>query len=108
MKQPLTGILPVAPTPFHDDGRVDEDGMRRVIDCMIDQGVDAICILANYSEQFVLSDDERALLMKVSLEHAAGRVPMIVTISHFSTDIVVRRAKDAEALGASMVMMMPP
>ena len=108
MKQPLTGILPVAPTPFHDDGRVDEDGMRRVIDCMIDQGVDAICILANYSEQFVLSDDERALLMKVSLEHAAGRVPMIVTISHFSTDIVVKRAKDAETLGASMVMMMPP
>ena len=108
MKDALTGILPVAPTPFHDDGRVDEDGMRRVIDCMIDQGVDAICILANYSEQFLLSDEERALLMRLSLEHAAGRVPVIVTISHFYTDIVVRRAKDAEAQGASMVMMMPP
>ena len=108
MKDALTGILPVAPTPFHDDGRVDEEGMRRVIDCMIDQGVDAICILANYSEQFLLSDEERALLMRLSLEHAAGRVPVIVTISHFYTDIVVRRAKDAEAQGASMVMMMPP
>ncbi|WP_417668482.1 dihydrodipicolinate synthase family protein [Roseibium sp.] len=104
----LSGILPVAPTPFHEDGRVDEDGMRRVIDCMVDQGVDAICILANYSEQFVLSDDERALLMRLSLEQAAGRVPIIVTISHFSTAIVVRRAKDAEAMGASMLMMMPP
>lgn len=108
MKQALAGILPVAPTPFHADGRVDEDGMRRVIDCMIDQGVDAICILANYSEQFLLSDEERALLMRLSLEHAAGRVPIIVTISHFWTDLVVRRARDAEALGASMVMMMPP
>ncbi len=108
MKTPLTGILPVAPTPFHADGRVDEDGMRRVLDCMIDQGVDAICILANYSEQFVLSDDERAVLMKLSLEHVAGRVPVIVTISHFSTDIVVQRARDADALGAAMVMMMPP
>lgn len=108
MKQPLTGILPVAPTPFFDDGRLDEDGMRRVIDCMIDQGVDAICILANYSEQFVLSDEERAILMRLSLEHAAGRVPVIVTVSHFSTDIATRRARDAEALGASMVMMMPP
>ena len=108
MKDALTGILPVAPTPFHDDGRVDEDGMRRVIDCMIDQGVDAICILANYSEQFLLSDEERALLMRLSLEHAAGRVPVIVTISHFYTDIVVRRAKEAQAQGASMVMMMPP
>ncbi|MGF0539042.1 dihydrodipicolinate synthase family protein [Agrobacterium sp. ES01] len=108
MKTPLTGILPVAPTPFLDDGRVDEDGMRRVLDCMIDQGVDAICILANYSEQFVLSDEERATMMRVSLEHVAGRVPVIVTISHFATNIVVERAKAAQSLGASMVMMMPP
>lgn len=108
MKSPLTGILPVAPTPFHADGRVDEEGARRVMDCMIDQGVDAICILANYSEQFLLSDEERALVMRISLEHVAGRVPVIVTISHFSTDIVVERAKAAEAMGAAMVMMMPP
>ncbi|MCG6858455.1 MAG: dihydrodipicolinate synthase family protein [Salaquimonas sp.] len=108
MKQKLSGILPVAPTPFHDDGRVDADGMRRVIDCMIDQGVDAICILANYSEQFLLSDEERSLLMRLSLEHANGRVPIIVTTSHFSTGIAMQRAMDAEAMGAAMVMMMPP
>ena len=104
----LTGILPVAPTPFHDDGRVDEEGMRRVLDCLIDMGVDAICILANYSEQFLLSDEERATLMRVSLEHVAGRVPVIVTVSHFYTQIVVERARAAEAMGAAMVMMMPP
>lgn len=108
LAKPLTGILPVAPTPFHADGRVDEEGMRRVIDCMIDQGVDAICILANYSEQFLLSDEERALLTRLSLEHAAGRVPVIVTISHFSTAIAVARARFAQELGAAMVMMMPP
>lgn len=108
MKQALTGILPVAPTPFFDDGRVDENGMRRVLDCMIDQGVDAICILANYSEQFLLSDEERAILTRISLEHVAGRVPVIVTISQFATEIVVKRAVEAQALGASMVMMMPP
>ena len=108
MKTPLKGILPVAPTPFHADGQVDEDGMRRVLDCMIDQGVDAICILANYSEQFLLTDDERATLTRVSLEHVAGRVPVIVTISHFHTGIVVERARSAQKLGAAMVMMMPP
>lgn len=108
MTQPLRGILPVAPTPFLDNGTVDEDGMRRVLDCMIDQGVDAICILANYSEQFLLSDDERALLTRLSLEHVAGRVPVIVTISHFFTGIAVARAREAQALGAAMVMMMPP
>ena len=108
MTKPLTGILPVAPTPFHADGRVDEEGMRRVLDCLIDQGVDAICILANYSEQFVLSDAERETLMRVSLEHVAGRVPVIVTISHFYTGIVVERARAAKEMGAAMVMMMPP
>jgi 2-keto-3-deoxy-L-arabinonate dehydratase len=108
MKTALAGILPVAPTPFLDDGRIDEDGMRRVIDCMIDQGVDAICILANYSEQFLLSDEEREILTRLSLEHAAGRVPVIVTISHFSTGIVAKRAVEAQAMGAAMVMMMPP
>jgi len=105
---PLTGILPIAPTPFHEDGTLDLDGMRRVIDCMVDQGVDAICILANYSEQFLLSDEERAVLMRLCLEHVAGRKPVIVTISHFSTDLVARRARDAQAMGAAMVMMMPP
>lgn len=108
MKTPLTGILPVAPTPFLDDGTVDEEGMKRVLDCLIDQGVDAICILANYSEQFVLSDDERRLLTRLSLEHVAGRVPVIVTVSHFSTQVVVDRAREAQSLGASMLMMMPP
>ena len=58
MTEALTGIFPIAPTPFHDDGTLDLDGMRRVIDCMVDQGVDGICILANYSEQFLLSDEE--------------------------------------------------
>jgi 2-keto-3-deoxy-L-arabinonate dehydratase len=108
MKKTLTGILPVAPTPFHADGRIDEDGMRRVLDCMIDQGVDAICILANYSEQFLLSDEERATLTRLSLEHVAGRVPVIVTISHFFTGIAVARAREAQEMGAAMVMMMPP
>ncbi len=104
----LTGILPVAPTPFHADGSLDEPGMTRVLDCMIDQSVDAICILANYSEQFLLSDTERARLTRLSLEHVGGRVPVIVTISHFATGIAVARAREAQAMGAAMVMMMPP
>ncbi|PJE27178.1 L-2-keto-3-deoxyarabonate dehydratase [Pseudooceanicola marinus] len=108
MKTPLTGILPVAPTPFLDDGTIDQEGMTRVLDCLIDQGVDAICILANYSEQFVLSDEERRVLTRLCLEHVAGRVPVIVTISHFSTQVVVDRAREAQTLGASMLMMMPP
>lgn len=93
--RPVIGILPVAPTPLNPDGSLDTAGMCRVLDCKIDQGVDAICILANHSEQFLLSDDQRATLMRLSLEHVAGRVPVIVTISHFSTGIAVARPRGA-------------
>ena len=102
------GIWPVAPTPFLENGEVDYDGMRRVLDCMVDQGSTGICILANFSEQFLLSDAERESLTRLSLEHVAGRVPVIVTISHFATPIAVSRARLAHDLGAAAVMMMAP
>ena len=103
-----SGIWPVAPTPFHADGSLDLEGMGRVLDCLIDQGADGICILANFSEQFLLADAERDILTRHCLEHVAGRVPMIVTISHFATQIAVERARFAKDLGADIVMMMPP
>lgn len=103
-----TGVFPVAPTPFLDNGDLDLEGMKRVLDCMIDQGVDGICVLANYSEQFVLTDEERETLTQLCLAHVAGRVPVIVTVSHFSTRIAAERAARAQRAGAAMLMLMPP
>lgn len=102
------GVFPIAPTPFTESGELDLDGMRRVLDCMVDQGVDGICILANYSEQFLLSDAERDTLLELCLKHVAGRVPVIVTCSHFSTRLAAERARRAAAAGAAMLMLMPP
>jgi 2-keto-3-deoxy-L-arabinonate dehydratase len=102
------GLFPVAPTPFTDSGDLDLDGQRRVLDCMIDQRVDGICILANYSEQFLLSDEERNTLVDLCLAHVAGRVPVMVTCSHFSTRIAAERARRAAKRGASLLMLMPP
>jgi 2-keto-3-deoxy-L-arabinonate dehydratase len=107
-QRPYTGVFPVAPTPFLENGDLDLDGMRRVLDCMIDQGVDGLCILANYSEQFLLTDAERDTLTDLCLGHVAGRVPVIVTTSHFSTRIAAERARGAAKAGASMLMLMPP
>ena len=104
----MTGVFPIAPTPFTDAGDLDVDGQRRVLDCMIDQGVDGICILANYSEQFLLADRERDTLLDVCLAHVNGRVPVIVTCSHFSTRIAAERARAAASAGAAMLMLMPP
>jgi len=103
-----TGVFPVVPTTFREDGSLDLDSQRRCIDFMIDAGSDGLCILANFSEQFLLSDDERDTLTRVILEHVAGRVPVIVTTSHFSTDVCARRSRAAQDLGAAMLMVLPP
>ena len=81
---------------------------KRVVDFMIDAGSDGLCILANFSEQFLLGDDERELLTRTVLEHVAGRVPVIVTTTHFSTRICAARSRRAQDMGAAMVMVMPP
>ncbi|MCA0449698.1 MAG: dihydrodipicolinate synthase family protein [Proteobacteria bacterium] len=102
------GVFPVAPTVFDADGRLDLEGQKRCIDFMIDAGSHGICILANWSEQFALTDAERETVMDCVLKHNAGRVPIIVTTTHFSSDACAERSRRAQDAGASMVMIMPP
>ena len=108
MTRPYRGVWPVVPTIFTETGDLDLEGQRRAIDCMVDQGSDGLCILANYSEQFLLSDEERETLARVCIEHVAGRIPVIVAASHYSTRIVSERCRRAADIGASMMMLMPP
>ena len=75
---------------------------------MIEAGSHGICILANWSEQFVLTDEERERVIRTVLEHVAGRVPVIVTTTHFGSQICAERSRRAEEAGAAMVMVMPP
>jgi dihydrodipicolinate synthase/N-acetylneuraminate lyase len=102
------GVFPVAPTAFTDTGDLDLESQKRSIDFMIEAGSHGICILANFSEQFALSDDERDLLTRTILTHVKGRVPVIVTTTHFSSRACADRSRRAEDLGAAMVMVMPP
>ncbi|TFZ02648.1 dihydrodipicolinate synthase family protein [Ramlibacter henchirensis] len=102
------GVFPVVPTTFREDGTLDLESQKRCVDFMIDAGSEGVCILANFSEQFLLADAEREVLTRTILEHVAGRVPVIVTTTHFSTDVCRERSRQAQAMGASMVMVMPP
>ena len=108
MQRPYRGVFPVVPTIFDAAGGLDLAGQKRCIDFMIDAGSHGLCILANFSEQFVLSDAEREVLTKLCLDHVAGRVPVIVTTTHFSSRVCAERSKAAQDMGAAMVMIMPP
>jgi dihydrodipicolinate synthase/N-acetylneuraminate lyase len=102
------GVFPVVPTTFTESGELDIESQKRCLDFMIDAGSDGLCILANFSEQFALSDAERELLTQVQLEHVKGRVPVIVTTTHYSSRVCAERSRRAQDLGAAMVMVMPP
>jgi 4-hydroxy-tetrahydrodipicolinate synthase len=106
--RPYRGVFPVVPTIFDETGGLDLEGQKRCLDFMIDAGSQGLCILANFSEQFVLADEEREVLTRLCLEHVAGRVPVIVTTTHFSSRVCAERSHKAEAMGAAMVMVMPP
>jgi len=108
MTRPYRGVFPVVPTAFTDSGELDLASQKRCVDFMIDAGSNGLCILANFSEQFVLSDDDREVLTTLILEHVAGRVPVIVTTTHFGTRVCAERCRRAQDLGAAMVMVMPP
>jgi 2-keto-3-deoxy-L-arabinonate dehydratase len=108
VQRPYRGVFPVAPTIFGESGELDLDGQRRCIDFMIDAGSQGLCILANFSEQFVLTDAERDQVMLAVLDHVAGRVPVIVTTTHFGSQICAERSRRAQDAGAAMVMVMPP
>jgi len=102
------GLFPVVPTTFADNGELDLASQKRAVDFMIDAGSNGLCILANFSEQFLLSDDEREVITRTVLEHVAGRVPVIVTTTHFSTQVCAERSRRAQDMGAAMLMVMPP
>ena len=106
--RPYRGVFPVVPTPFTESGELDMPSQLRCVDFMIDAGSTGLCILANFSEQFVLSDDEREVLTRAILEHVKGRVPVIVTTTHFGTKVCAERSLRAQHMGAAMVMVMPP
>jgi len=108
MDAALTGVVPVVPTIFRDDESFDLEGTARVVDYLIDGEVDGLCLLANYAEQFSLTDAERDTIARALLEHVAGRVPVIVTTSHYSAKVAAGRSRAAQDMGAAMVMLMPP
>ena len=108
MKTPLRGNFPILATPWTEDGRFDATSHARLIDWLIDSGVHGLVMAANASEGHAQSDAERERILAAGMKRVAGRVPVIVTVTHFAAEVAVERARRAEALGAACVMSMPP
>jgi len=106
--QSLSGILPIVPTIFDDDGQLDEAGQRATVDFLLRAGVHGMVVLANASEGYTVTEAERTRVITWVVQQVAGRAPVVVTCNHPSTIIAVRYALEAQDLGASAVMFLPP
>lgn len=104
----LRGVWNIVPTPFTDDGDLDEPSIRTLIDFVIGTGVDGLTILGVLGEASKLSDAERTRVIETAVGQAAGRLPICVGVSHQATDRAVAFAREAEARGAHSVMLAPP
>jgi dihydrodipicolinate synthase/N-acetylneuraminate lyase len=107
-KQSLSGVIPILPTPFNNEGEVDEAAFARVIEASLADGVNGVAMFGLASEAYKLNDDERRRLTVLLIDQVAVRVPVIISVIHHSLEVAVQEAAWAEKAGADAVMVMPP
>jgi dihydrodipicolinate synthase/N-acetylneuraminate lyase len=106
-KRGMRGIFPILVTPFDDQERIDQDGLRAEVDFVIDAGVHGIG-LALGSEILKLTEPERTQLISVVVDEVHGRVPVVVNTGAQASFTAALYSRQAEDLGASAVMCLPP
>ena len=85
MDNRIKGLGTALVTPFTEDGRVDYDGLGRLIDYQIDNGVDFLCVLGTTGEAATLSADEKEGVIDYSIERIGRRVPILLGCSSNNT-----------------------
>lgn len=104
----IDGIVPIVAVPFHADGRIDEHGLRRVVDFCVTNHASAVCLPAYASEYYKLSDAERLEVVRIAVSEAAGRIPVIGQANHPSAAVAIELARQMQADGAQMISVAAP
>lgn len=108
MNDSLRGIFNITPTPFNLDGSLDLDGIPRLLEFILNTGVQGVTILGVMGEGAKLTESERDQVIGAVVETVAERVPVVVGTSHGSTDVCRAYSQRAQQLGATAVMVAPP
>ena len=104
----LKGIIPAIPTPLLPGETLDADGLRRLIDHVVDAGASAVFVLGSMGEGPALRDAERRAVVEVAAKHLAGRMPLLAAVSDASTRRVLDNAKAMEDAGADYLVTTAP
>ncbi|OIN60850.1 dihydrodipicolinate synthase family protein [Arsenicibacter rosenii] len=104
----LFGVVPIVPTPFTENEEIDEAALRDLIDFAIEGGIKAVCLPAYASEFYKLTDEEKLQVVRVAVEHAAGRLKIVAQSNHPSLKVAIKLAQANVAAGADVVSLAVP
>ncbi len=107
MKQKLFGVVPPIITPVDENERVDEKGLRLLIDHCIDHGIHGIFVCGSNGECMALTQAERDRAIRIALDECAGRVPLIAGCMDSSTQRVIDNIKRFEDMGGQTAVVTP-
>jgi len=102
------GSMVALVTPMQSDGALDIDTYRALIDWHIEEGTDALVVVGTTGESPTMSLDENAELIKIAVEHTAGRLPVIAGVGANSTAEAIHLARHAREVGATAGLSVAP
>ena len=106
--KPITGSIVALVTPMHDDGRVDYDALRRLVDWHIAEGTDCVGVVGTTGESPTVSVEEHCEIIRVAVEHAKGRVPIMAGTGGNSTAEAIELSRYAKKVGADCTLSVVP
>ena len=104
----LHGIVPPVATPYDPQGQIDPDSLRRVLRHLLDGGVHGLFVLGSTSECVFLTAAQRAEVVRIAVEVAQGRVPVVAGVMDATTDHCIAHGRQARALGAQALVLTAP
>ena len=106
--KPITGSIVALITPMHEDGSVDYDTLRALMDWHIAEGTDCIGVVGTTGESPTVSVDEHFEIIRVAVEHCAGRVPVMAGTGGNSTREAIELSRYAKQVGADCALSVVP
>lgn len=104
----IKGINTALITPFDSDGNIDEKGLRVLLERQVKNRVHGVAVVAGSGEYVNLSENERALVVKISVDKIAGRIPVIAGVLSPNTRDAVKWSEEAAHLGADALLVLTP
>ena len=106
--KPIVGSIVALVTPMHEDGSVDYPGLRSLIDWHIAEGTDCIGVVGPTGESPTVSVEEHCEIIRVSVQHAAGRVPIMAGAGANSTREAIELTRFSKEVGADCTLQVVP